>query len=159
MNADDLLGLFPGSSAIKSSIASGDGYPNFGSAEVFVNPSEFSTRDRFVGIQDFRLVLLDRQVVRYQVEYQSFPLGPTWRKVGDFVTRLAESFKLPPATSWDEDQNTPSQRTLRCDGFQLAASNVNFQGSLTVSTLEPAYKKVHERQAALDDKLRSEFKP
>ena len=159
MNVDDLLQLFPASTAIRSSIATADGYPHFGSVEVFINPSEYSTRDRFMGIQDFRLVLLDGRVTRYQVEYQQFPFGPTWRKVSDFVTRLAESFKLPSATNWDEDQNTPSQRRLRCDGFQIVASNLNLQGQLTVSTLEPAYKKVQERQAALDEKLRSEFRP
>jgi hypothetical protein len=162
MKIEDVLTMFPGSAEkdqIKSVIENVDGYPSFGVTTVYVNPWEYSTRDRFAGIADFSFVVLDDRVVKYRVEYAQPPHGPSWRNVSDFVAKLVDSFQLPPTMNWDEDQNVPSQRRLKCDEFQLEASSVNQQGSLTVSTLDPASKKQQERRAAFDEKLRREFKP
>lgn len=162
MKIEDVLAMFPGSAEkdqIKSEIGNIDGYPKFGLTSIYITPWEYSTKDRFAGIDDFRLVVLDARVVKYQVEYASPPNAPSWRNVSDFINKLADSFKLPPAINWDEDQNTPYQRKLRCDGFQLEASNLNLRGTLTVSTPESASKKQQERRAAFEENLRREFKP
>lgn len=162
MKINDVLALFPGSAEkdeIKSAIAKADGYPNFGTASFYVNPGEYSTKDRFAGISDFSFMLLDGQVIQYEVEYQSPPDGPTWRRVDDWVAKLSDSFGLPPVTDWAVDQNIPSRKSLKCDGFQLQASNVNLRGSLRVSTFDPPYKRQQERRAAFEEKMRREFKP
>ena len=162
MKIDDILALFPGSAEndeIKTAIAKADGYPNFGVVNIFVGPSEYSTKDRFAGIADFRFVFFDGRVDQYEVEYESLPGGPVWRRVDDWVTKLVEAFGLPAATDWTVDQNISSRKSLKCDGFQLQASNLNFRGNLTVSTLDPPYKKQQERRAAYEEKLRREFKP
>lgn len=162
MRIQDVLVMFPGSAEkdqIKSAIVDVAGYPNFGVTNIYINPWEYSTKDRFAGIADFQLVVLDARVVKYQVEYASPPNAPSWRNVSDFINKLADSFKLPLATSWDEEQSTPYLRKLRCDGFQLEASNLNLRGTLTVSTPESASKKQQERRAAFEENLRREFKP
>jgi len=162
MKIDDVLVLFPGSAEndeIKSAIAKADGYPNFGIVNIFVGPREYSTKDRFAGIADFRFVFFDGRVDQYEVEYESPPNGPAWRRVDDWVTKLVDAFGLPAATDWTVDQNISSRKSLKCDGFQLQASNLNFRGNLRVSTLDPPYKKQQERRAAYEEKLRREFKP
>ena len=162
MKIDDVLALFPGSAEkdeIKSTIAKADGYPNFGIVSIFVGPREYSTKDRFAGIADFRFVFFDGRVNQYEVEYESPPGGPAWRRVDDWVTKLADAFGLPAVTDWTVDQYIPSRKSLKCDGFELRASNLNFRGNLTVSTLDPPYKKQQERQAAFEEKMRREFKP
>lgn len=153
---------FPGSAEkdeIKSAIAKAEGYPNFGIVSIFVGPREYSTKDRFAGIADFRFVFFDGRVDQYEVEYESPPDGPTWRRVDDWVTKLVDAFALPAATDWTVDQNISSRKSLKCDGFQLQASNMNLRGNLTVSTLDPPYKKQQERRAAFEEKIRREFKP
>ena len=162
MKIDDVLALFPGSAEkdeIKSVIAKADGYPNFGIVSIFVGPGEYSTKDRFAGIAAFRFVFFDGRVNQYEVEYESPPGGPAWRRVDDWVTKLVDAFGLPAVTDWTVDQDIPSRKSLKCDGFQLQASNLNFRGNLTVSTLDPPYKKQQERQAAFEEKMRREFKP
>lgn len=162
MKIEDVLAMFPGSAEkdqIKSAIGEVEGYPNFGVASIYINPWEYSTKDRFAGIADFQFVVLDARVVKYQVEYASPPKAPSWRNVSDFINKLADSFKLPPATNWEEEQSTPYLRKLRCDGFQMEASNLNLRGTLTVSTPESASKKQQERRAAFEENLRREFKP
>lgn len=162
MKAEDLLALFPGSaerSDIKLLIGEADTYPNFGVVNIFVNPRDYTTRDRFTGIANFRLVLLDGRVTQYEVEYHSAPIGPTWHRVDDFIAKVADSFGLPAATDWVGNQDNSSQKNLKCNGFQLQASNMNFRGSLIVSTLDPPSKMQRERRAAFEEKVRREFKP
>jgi hypothetical protein len=162
MKIDDVLAMFPGSAEkdeIKSAIAKADGYPNFGIVSIYVRPREYSTKDRFAGIADFRFVFFDGRVDQYEVQYDSPPGGPAWRRVDDWVAKLVDAFGLPAATDWTVDQNLSWQKNLKCDGFQLQASILNFRGNLTVSTLDPPYQKQQERLAAFEEKIRRDFKP
>ena len=162
MKIDEVLALFPGSAEkdeIKSAISKADGHPNFGVVSIFVGPREYSTKDRFAGIADYRFLFVDGRIGQYEVEYESLPGGPVWRRVDDWVAKLADAFKLPPATDWTMDQNNFSRKNLRCDGFLVQASNLNFRGSLTVATLDTPFKKQQERREAYEEKLRREFKP
>jgi len=161
MKIAEVLALFPGSAEkdeIKSKIVNVDGYPNFGVTEIFINPQDYSTRDRFAGVSSFYFVFLDGRVVQNQVGYQS---PPTWQRVDDFVAKLSDSFKLQPVTNWQTDKNRPGAKILKCDGFQLEArvSNGGGGAGLTVSTSVPPYEKRQERWKAFDEKARREFKP
>ena len=162
MKIDDVLALFPGSAeqdGIKSSIGKADGYPNFGVVGISVNPSQYSTKDRFAGIAGFNFLFLDGRLAQYEVEYLYSPVGPTWPRVDDFIVKIAEAFQLPPAGTWAVDQNITAWKTLKCDGFQLQASNLNGNGSLTVSTTDQPFKTQQNRRAAFEEKARREFKP
>jgi hypothetical protein len=161
MNTDELLVLFPSANndQIRSAIGRAEGYPSFGLVNINVDPRDYSTKDRFAGIEDFRFRFLDGRVVQYVVEYQPPPSAPVWRRVDDWISRLADSFGLPPATDWVVDQADSSWKGIKCDGFQLKASNMNLRGSLAVSTLDPPYQKQRERQAAFEEKLRRDFRP
>jgi len=162
MKVDEVLALFPGSAEkdqIKSAIAKAEDYPNFGIASIFVGPREYSTKERFAGIADFRFTFLDGRVHEYEVEYDSPPGGPVWRRVDDWITKLVDAFGLPAATDWVGDQNLSDRKSLKCDGFRLVASNMNLRGNLSVSSLETPFQKQQERKAVYEEKLRREFKP
>ncbi|MEK6333937.1 MAG: hypothetical protein AABM67_03250 [Acidobacteriota bacterium] len=162
MKMDEVLALFPGSAEnndIKSAIAKAQGFPNFGLASLYLIPSQYSTKDRFAGISSFRVTFVDGRLNQYEVEYESPPGGPVWRRVDDWITKLSDSFKLPPASTWAADQNLSDRKSLTCDGFQVRASNMNFRGNLSVSTLDTPLQKQMERRAAYEEKLRREFKP
>ena len=98
----------PRKDEIKSKIASADGFPNFGVTEIFINPRDYSTKDRFIGISYFNFVILDGRVARNEVNYQA---PPTWQRLDDFMAKVADSFALPPAADWAGNQNL---KTLKC---------------------------------------------
>lgn len=163
MKIEDVLAMFPGSTEdtqIKSSIDKANVFPNFGIVEIYLRPTTYSTRDRYRGIGAYLFGTMDGQIVSYTVEYRQPPDGPNWRRIDDFIAKIAESFHLPPAADWTVDQTAQHRKTLKCDGFELQASNLNFSGSLTVSsTINPPYKTKQQRREAFEEKLRREFKP
>lgn len=162
MKVNEVLGLFPGSAEnndIRSALALAEGFPNFGMASVFVFPREYTTRDRFAGISNFRFTFADGRLYQYEVEYEPPPGAPVWRHVDDWVGKLADTFGLPAAMDWAVDKNISSRKSLKCEGFQMEVSNLNFRGNLVVATLDTPLQKQRERRAAYEDKLRREFKP
>ena len=162
MKVHEVLALFPGSAEnndIKAALAKGEGFPNFGLASIYIFPRDYSTKDRFAGIASIQFMFFDGRVDQYEVDYESPPGGPVWRRVDDWIAKLSDSFKLPPASTWATDQNLSDRKTLKCDGFQMRASNLNLRGNLSVSTLDTPLQKQRERRAAFEEKLRREFKP
>lgn len=162
MKIDEVLAMFPGSAeevGVKASFDKADGYPKFGTVGISISPSQYSTKDRFAGISGFNFWFLDGRIAQYEVQYQLPPVGPKWNRVDDFIAKMAEAFQLPPVASWAGDQNDASRKSLKCDGFQLQASNLNFRGSLTVATVDTPYKIRQQRQTEFEEKIRREFKP
>lgn len=163
MSVEDLLALFPGSAAedgIRLAISKADNYPNFGVVGMDIIPSRYSTKERFAGIGHYNFVILDGRVAQYEVQYLPAPMGPTWRNVDDLIAKIADAFKVPEANNWTAQQIfNPSIKELKCDGFQLQASNVNLRGTLTVATADAPFKVQKDRLAAFEAKARRDFRP
>ena len=162
MKTEEMLALFPGSSdqdGIKSAISKPEGYPHFGVIGISITPSVYSTKERFAGIADYNFLLVDGHVGQYQVDYLPPPAGPKWTRPEDFVAKIIEAYKLPPVANWTTDPSIGFWRILKCDGFQLRASTMNFQGSLIVSTTEAPWTLQQQRQAAFEESIRRDFKP
>jgi hypothetical protein len=162
MKTEEMLALFPGSSDqddIKSAVSKPEGYPHFGVVEISISPRTYSTKERFTGIAVYNFVLVDGHVGQYQVDYLLPPAGPRWTRTDDFVAKIVEAYKLPPVANWTTDPNIGFWKTLKCDGFQLKASTMNFQGSLTVSTTDAPRTIQQQRQAAFEESIRRDFKP
>jgi hypothetical protein len=162
MSVEDLLALFPGSAAedgIRLAISKADNYPNFGVVRMDIIPSRYSTKERFAGINHYNFVILDGRVAQYEVQYLPAPQGPTWRNIDDFIARIADAFQLPAAKDWTAQAYNPSTKELKCDGFQLWASNVNLNGRLMVATVDAPFKIQEERAAAFEAKARRDFRP
>jgi hypothetical protein len=134
-------------------------YPNFGVMRFSIAPSGSATKDQFRSINYFTFVFIDDRLVEYSVEYASPPDGPAWPRIEDWVTRVAESFGLPPTPNWIVEPNSGGNRTLQCNGFQVRASNMNLRGNLRVATFELPYKEQQARREAFEEKLRRDFKP
>jgi len=162
MKTEEMLALFPGSSDqddIKSMISKPEGYPHFGVTGFSINPGMYSTKERFTGIAGYVFSVVDGRVSQYEVQYLLPPAGPKWTRPEDFVTKIADAFKLPPVANWTTDLNIRQWKTLKCEGFQLKASTMNFGGSLTVSTSEAPATIQQQRQAAFEEGIRRDFKP
>jgi hypothetical protein len=162
MKTADVLALFPGSADqddVRNALSRVEGYPHFGVVSINFDPSRYSTKDRFTGITNFSFLLVDGRVGQFEVQYLPPPLGPKWQRPDDFVSKIAEAYKLPPAANWTTDPNVASWKTLKCEGFQLKASTLNYQGVLSVAVTETPWTTQRQREAEFEESVRREFKP
>lgn len=162
MSVEEMLALFPGSAAedgIKLAVSKADNSPHFGVVGIDIVPSRYSTKERFAGIGNYNFVFLDGRVAQYEVYYQGPPNGPTWRNIDDFIARIADAFQLPAAKDWTALAYNPLTKELKCDGFQLWASNATLNGRLMVATVDAPFKIQKERAAAFEEKARRAFRP
>ena len=163
MKTGDVLRLFPGTADqadIKTVLSRIDDYPHFGVFTFGVRPSDYPGKERFAGIEVINFVFLDGQIAEFDVQYSPPPNGAVWHKVDDFINKIADTLDLPHADSWTTDKDFPyARRSLKCDGFQLQASNLNSQGQLRLVTADTPSKTQRERLAAFEEKGRREFKP
>lgn len=162
MKTEEVLGLFPGSAdedGIKTALSKPEGYPHFGVVGISISPGRYSSKERFTGIAGYNFLLVDGRVGEYQVTYVPPPNGPKWTRPDDFINKIADAYKLPAAVNWTADPNIGFWKTLRCDGFQVKASTMNFQGSLTVSNMDAPWTMQQQRIAAFEENIRRNFKP
>ena len=135
--------------------------PNFGVARIYLQPGfyESPVREKFAGVESFVLTVFDGRVTEMRVKYRgprSIPKGPRWESVGDFVAKFAEAYRLPDEREWERTGGR--ERTLRCPGYEIAASIQDGTGE--VSIFNRSYvEKVKERADAEEERLRREFKP
>ena len=159
MTVDELFAMFPGLSERVGSLVNAEGYPNFGFTSFGITPSNYSTKDRFVGIDQYYVRLFDRRVVSLDVNYPPFPTGARWRNTDDLVQIFAESLHLPSSKSWAVEEGYP-RRKLDCDGFQIAVSAANDRTNIGFTNKNAGWEKTQkERLAAFEEQKRREFKP
>jgi hypothetical protein len=160
MTTQELLSVFPGSSEdIKRALDTSEGYPTFGVAKMgFYTAND---KDRFAGIQVINVVAFDGRLTEIMVGYHTYPRGPRWLKVDDFIAKLSEAFTLPSAGNWSLTGDTDhGPKSLTCSGWEIQASISNGEGAGTLSLRNSAYKAVVQERAAADaERKRREFKP
>lgn len=165
MTAEQVFALFFGSgerTENRTAISSAAGYPNYGVATLFLQPAALpEAKEKLAGIASMSVILFDDRVTDIRVSYlgpSSYPKGPYWLKVDDFIAKLSEAFALPNAKEWIEHSET--SKTLKCDGFDLNASTYGGAGALSLRVTPYAYlDTVRQRAAADEDRRRREFKP
>jgi hypothetical protein len=155
-----LSGAFIGQS-LKQAIETAQGYPKYGVVGWDFSPRSYppAIQDRLAGIDSISLTLFDGRVAEMHVAYagpSSFPRGPKWLSIDDFIAKLSQGFALPGARDWLE--TSPFSKILKCSGLEIEASTLNRQGSISVRG--NTYREtVKERAAADEERRRSEFKP
>ena len=162
MSVDDLLALFPGSAekvGIQETLKKSKEYPNFGVFGLSLMPREYPTKDRFEGIRTLEVQFVDGAITDFRVNYYFPPQGPSWPRLDDFITKVAAAYRLPPATDWTREQYQVAEKSLKCDGFRVDASNLNLAGSMAVSRPERAFTTRSARQEEFEEKVRQSFKP
>jgi len=161
MTSDELFAIFPANGGEEldrdQQLKSPEFPPNYGYASFRFNPSNYTTKDRFIGVSSLTLGLFDRKVVYISAYYSNTPV---FDRTGQLMEVIPRQFGLPEFKAWPgyseslEYWDTPS---LSCEGFTFQVYAV--RGSLTISLTDPTYKKIaDERKKADLAKKLGEFK-
>jgi hypothetical protein len=163
MSAEEVFALFPGSAERpenKNPMLSAQVPPNYGVARLsfwlatYLSPA----KERFSGIDSISITLFDGRATEIAVTYTGYPKGPYWSNVDDFIAKLSEAFALPGARDWFQSGGDQFSKTLKCSGFEIRASNLNRNGSMSLSN-NSYTETVRQRAAADEERKRREFKP
>jgi|GEM_PF-2519945 len=160
MMIDEVLPLFPGSSesgAVKQSLSTAEGYPNFGYAYFGLDPSSWGKPERYAGINSYWINTFDRRIVGLSITYQQFPAGARWKNPDDLIQRFSDALHLPGPNAWVSDPNGGGRRKLQCDGFEIYVG-AGEPSSIAFYTQGWEGTK-RERLAAFEEQKRREFKP
>lgn len=150
MTSEDVLKKFPSGAddhQVKSALSSAD--KEFGRAKFSISGLDMS-RPEYEGVTAFYFEFLDNRLVGLSVSYKS----PEWKTLDDFIARLSEAFKLPPASAWD-NLNSTNSKTLTCQGFKISAAAGSW---VSLRTLD-ADQIVNHRHEEAKEKVRKAFKP
>jgi hypothetical protein len=117
MTSEQVLTLFPGSkedAEIRSSL-SGSSKP-FGMSSFLIRPDRYGSKEKFTGISEITVGLLDDRVSNLHVGYN----GPEWPNVDKFVTKFTEGTSLPAVDTWEAYVGMDTQlKTLKCQDFEI----------------------------------------
>ena len=117
MTADEVLALFPGSKddAELRSRLSRPASP-FGVSGFVIRPDKYESKEKFAGINQVSLNLLDGRLSSFSVGYN----GPEYSHVDKFVAQAVEGTSLPPADQWEAYVGMENQlKTLKCKDFEV----------------------------------------
>jgi len=147
MTPEQVLALFPGSNEdaeVRSSL-SRPASP-FGVSDFVIRPDKYESKEKFGGINQISLNLLDGRVYRFSVGYD----GPEWPHVDKFVTKFTEGTILPAADEWEAYVGLDTQmKTLTCKDFEVRIFSGGKGGNLNYVLMRDleADKKLKDRRA------------
>ncbi|MGH9754210.1 MAG: hypothetical protein ACREA2_15640 [Blastocatellia bacterium] len=158
MTSDELFAIFPANEREEfdraQRLKSAELPPNYGYTSLGFYPSNYATKDRFMGLGQLTFGLFDRKVVFIRADYSNTPQFDRQEQLMETITR---QFGLPEFKEWpgySEYWNNPS---LSCDGFTLQVYGLN--GSFSIVLTDPTYKKIAEERKQSDlAKKREGFK-
>ena len=155
MEVEEVLQHFPDRSvdpAVRRLLLDAD--KQFGVAKFMAPTHPYSSEPKFAGISQFYFEFLDKRLSSFSVLYE----GPEWNNVDEFISKLADSLKLPSANNWTPS-NLPTIKTLNCAGFEVKVF-LGSPGSTSLQVRNPAAEQtVRNRQKEVKERARKEFKP
>jgi hypothetical protein len=160
MSMQELLSVFPGKNeVIKHALDRSEGFPNFGVARLNIYTT--NDEDRFAGIESIDATVFDGRVAEIRVSYLTYPRGPQWLKVDDFIAKLSEAFTLQAAEDWGFSGDTNfDSKTLTCSGWEIEATIFHGGGAGSFKLRNSVYNSVVKERAAADaERKRREFRP
>lgn len=155
MTVDQALAQFPDAEndpEVRRQLSSGQ----FGVQETNIVPSQYSSREKFVGVNRVRLTFLDTRLCSFSIWYE----GPEWKTVDEFIIRISEALGLSSAEAWEPKAALQSgNKLLKCDGFNVSVfASSGSSNSITVSEWGLA-EIVHKREEEPKERARRAFKP
>ena len=139
--------------AIAAAIKDSKNPSNYGFGRVALQPGNTSN-PKFANVNYISIEVLDNKVSEFQVGY----VGPEWKSVDQFITKLSEAFHLLPAEDW-EGPSGPN-KALRCNGFAISVYGNPGSPSSSVNVTDvSAPKIVNDRREAAKEQVRQAFKP
>ena len=155
MKVNEVLAIFPGAEKDEA-LRQRFSQPRFGLISANVSPSNYESKERFVGVRNVDFMFLDGELNSFRVSYN----GPAWKSSDQFASRIAEAFNLPGVEVWKEAGG--SSKVLMCEGFAISVqmSPESGSNSVFVRNMEKNWAKVvTEREEAARDQARRAFKP
>lgn len=121
---------------------------SFGEESVIYEP------DR-KGLSRIQLAFFDGKIVEMKITYDD---SVKWIDVGEFITSLSNSLKLPGISAWMEID--PNSRELTCNGNSIRASLESRPDRASISFVQHGIKNVRaERERRFKEDQRQNFKP
>jgi hypothetical protein len=156
MSTDQLLRLFPeeaNRARIDQAITASKQAGAYGVGRFDLWPEKAAPNPRLEGVNYITIELIDQRVTSFNVTY----IGPEWKTVDQFVTRLSEGLRLPLAF-WEPGGETSQH--MRCEGFKVDAYTSRGSTESTVRVQDTsAPQLVEDRREAAKEKARQAFKP
>lgn len=157
MSLEQLLALFPGNARrkeMKEALLRAKETASDESVSLFFDPAMEANPDRYGGVESISAGIYKGRVVDFTVTY----LGPTWRTIDEWVTRLSESFNLPGVQGWAAGPDENPNKILRCGELEIGAAIQGGGGSIRVRNTE-YLKGASERARTEEERRRRAFKP
>jgi len=158
MTSDELFAIFPANERQEfdrvQQLKSAELLPNYGYTRFQFSPSEYATKDQFIGISYLLLELFDRKVVTIRADYSN---TPQFDRQGQLMEIITRQFGLPEFKDWPGYNEYLNNSSLSCDGFTFQV--VRYGESISINLTDPTYIKiVEERKQADRAKKREGFK-
>lgn len=158
MTSDELLAIFPGNEREEfnraQQLKSAELPPNYGYTNFQFNPSNYATKDRFMGIGSLSFELFDKKVVSIRASYSN---TPQFDRPGQLMEIITRQFSLPEFKDWPGYSEYLSNPSLACEGFTFQVDG--YSEYFLISLTDPAYKKIAEDRKQADRvKKREGFK-
>jgi hypothetical protein len=116
MTPEQVLALFPGSkgdAGLQATLSRPKG--PFGTSNFAIQPDKYESKEKFAGVRQITLKLLDDHVSNLRIGYN----GPEYSHVDKFVAKFSEGTSLP-ADGWEPyvgmDNNL---KILKCKDFEI----------------------------------------
>jgi hypothetical protein len=158
MMSDELFAIFPPNEREEfdraQQLKSDELPPKYGYTYFQFFPSNYTTKDRFMGIGQITFELFDRKVVSISANYSN---APQFDRPAQLMEIITSQFGLPEFKDWPGFYESWSNPSLSCDGFTFQVHG--YSGSFSISLTDPTYKKiVEDRKQADRAKKREGFK-
>ena len=158
MTMPQSVGLFPGAreraeitDAVKR-IKAGTGH------EVvylsFYPATDAPSKSDFAGVDSIGVGIFDGRVIDLLVTY----VGVTWNSIDEWVGKLSETLRLPPAGAWMAGPSEAPNKVLKCKGVDIEAAIQGGGASIRIRNSE-AFKTLETHQNPDDKRERRGFKP
>lgn len=157
MSAEQVLGLFPGSSKrreIKDAVDKAKAGTSSDATYLSFNPATDGASQQFAGVESAMVGVHKGRVVDLGIQYGD----ATWRNIDEWIAKVSEALKLPGAQDWTPGPSENPNKVLRCDGVIIEAAVQG--GGSSIRIRNTAYfREIDDRTRAAEEKKRQDAKP
>jgi hypothetical protein len=157
MTTDKLATIFPedeNRASIEKAVKESKRVDKYGDVRFTLQPNKEAVNPKFSGVNWISIEILDEHIASFQVSY----VGPEWNNVDEFISKVADAFHLPTASTWAPANEY--QKSLKCDGFVVSAFVTKGSSNPIVSVGDTSTARVvSDRREAAKEKERQAFKP
>jgi hypothetical protein len=115
MTTEEVAAIFPGSKTDPEISSLLSNTSPFGIANFVIKPEKFGVKEKFEGINQINLSVLDGRIYKFYISYNS----RQWAHVDNFITNFVEGTSFPPAEQWEAYVGLDNQlKTLSCKDFE-----------------------------------------